>query len=69
MLASLFADAPAGITLEELRRRGWMKIDLGLTSYTLRIGFRVTLQFSAAIEIAISTEGVGARVNARVAVR
>lgn len=48
--------------------RAWMKIDLGLTSYTLRIGFRVTLQFSAAIEIAISTEGVGARVNARVAV-
>jgi anaerobic selenocysteine-containing dehydrogenase len=29
MLAGLFADAPAGITLAELRRRGWIKIDLG----------------------------------------
>jgi anaerobic selenocysteine-containing dehydrogenase len=29
MLASLFADAPAGVTLAELRRRGWIKIDLG----------------------------------------
>jgi anaerobic selenocysteine-containing dehydrogenase len=29
MLGSLFEDAPAGITLDELRRRGWMKIDLG----------------------------------------
>jgi anaerobic selenocysteine-containing dehydrogenase len=29
MLASLFADAPAGVTLADLRRRGWVKIDLG----------------------------------------
>jgi anaerobic selenocysteine-containing dehydrogenase len=29
MLASLFADAPAGVTLPELRRRGWIKIELG----------------------------------------
>jgi anaerobic selenocysteine-containing dehydrogenase len=29
MLASLFGDAPAGVTLDELRARGWMKIDLG----------------------------------------
>jgi hypothetical protein len=47
--------------------RAWMKIDLGFTSFTLRIGFSVSLQFSAAVEIAISTEGVGARVAARVA--
>ena len=29
MLAGLFADAPAGVTLAELRERGWVKIDLG----------------------------------------
>ena len=29
MLASLFADAPAGIVLDDLRDRGWIKIDLG----------------------------------------
>jgi anaerobic selenocysteine-containing dehydrogenase len=29
MLASLFADAPAGITLADLRDHGWLKIDLG----------------------------------------
>jgi anaerobic selenocysteine-containing dehydrogenase len=29
MLASLFADAPAGIVLHDLRGRGWIKIDLG----------------------------------------
>jgi len=29
LLESLFADAPAGITLAELRRRGWAKVDLG----------------------------------------
>jgi anaerobic selenocysteine-containing dehydrogenase len=28
MLARLFADAPAGVTLPELRERGWVKIDL-----------------------------------------
>jgi anaerobic selenocysteine-containing dehydrogenase len=29
MLAALFAGAPAGITLDALRERGWLKIDLG----------------------------------------
>ena len=29
MLASLLADAPGGVTLAELRDRGWVKIDLG----------------------------------------
>ncbi|UZE37624.1 hypothetical protein LOY69_14360 [Pseudomonas sp. B21-059] len=48
--------------------RAWLEVDLGITSFTLRIGFSQTLQFSAAVEIALSTEGVGARVAARVAV-
>ena len=29
LLATLFADAPAGVTLARLRERGWAKIDLG----------------------------------------
>src|SRR4051794_20264410 len=29
MLTGLLADAPGGVTLPELRRHGWMKIDLG----------------------------------------
>jgi len=29
MLATLFASAPGGVTLDELRTRGWAKIDLG----------------------------------------
>src|SRR3954471_12467254 len=29
VLASLFADTPGGVTLAELRERGWVKIDLG----------------------------------------
>ena len=29
MLAALFASAPGGVTLEELRSKGWAKIDLG----------------------------------------
>ena len=29
LLAGLFADAPAGVTLAGLRERGWVKIDLG----------------------------------------
>ncbi|MCK6375910.1 MAG: hypothetical protein L6Q69_17685, partial [Zoogloea sp.] len=48
--------------------RAWMKVDLGFTSFTLRIGFSYTVQFSAAIELAITTEGVGGRANARIAV-
>jgi len=48
--------------------RAWMEVDLGITSFTIRIGFSVSLQLSAAVEIAISPEGVGARVHARVAI-
>lgn len=48
--------------------RAWMEVDLGFTSFTIRIGFSRTLQLSAAVEIALSPEGVGARVAARVAV-
>ncbi|WP_162044867.1 hypothetical protein [Undibacterium sp. YM2] len=48
--------------------RAWMEVDLGFTSFNIDIGFTVKLQFSAAVEVAISTEGVGARVHARVAV-
>jgi hypothetical protein len=48
--------------------RAWLKIDLRFTSFTIRIGFSVALQLSAAVEIAISTSGIGARVNARVAI-
>ena len=29
MLARLFADEPAGLTLAQLRERGWLKVDLG----------------------------------------
>src|SRR5262249_43325919 len=29
MLAALFASAPGGVTLQDLRSRGWVKIDLG----------------------------------------
>lgn len=32
MLASLFADAPGGVTLEALRERGWVKVDVGQTA-------------------------------------
>lgn len=48
--------------------RAWMEVDLGFTSFTLRIGFSYAVQFSAAIELAITTEGVGGRANARIAV-
>lgn len=48
--------------------RAWMEIDLGIKKFTIRIGFSATLQFSAAIELALSPEGIGARVDARVAV-
>ncbi|WP_395698743.1 hypothetical protein [Methylocella sp.] len=48
--------------------RAWLDVDLGLTSFTIRIGFSLSLQFSAAVEIAISTDGIGARANARVAI-
>ena len=48
--------------------RAWLKVDLRFTSFTIRIGFSVALQLSAAVEIAISTGGIGARVHARVAI-
>jgi hypothetical protein len=48
--------------------RAWMEVDLGFTSFTLRIGFSYAVQFSAAIELAITTEGVGGRADARIAV-
>jgi hypothetical protein len=50
------------------RVRAWMEIDLGITSFTIRISFSFHVQFSAAVELAISTEGVGARVVAPIAV-
>lgn len=46
----------------------WMKVNLGFTSFTLRIGFERSLQLSAAVEAVISPEGMGARVDARVAI-
>ncbi len=48
--------------------KAWMEIDLGIKTITIKIGFSVSLQFSAAIELALSTEGIGARVHARVAI-
>ncbi|HXU31680.1 MAG TPA: hypothetical protein VN851_13990, partial [Thermoanaerobaculia bacterium] len=47
----------------------WMEVDLGFTSFTLRIGFSFSLQLTAAVELAISDSGVGGRVAARVAVQ
>jgi hypothetical protein len=47
----------------------WMEIDLGFTSFTLRIGFSFSVQFSAAVELAISPGGLGAHVHARIAVQ
>jgi hypothetical protein len=47
----------------------WMDVDLGFTSFTLRIGFSFSVQFTAAIELAISDEGMGGRVDARIAVQ
>lgn len=52
----------------EVNFRAWLEVDLEFTSFTIDIGFSQTLQFSATVELAISTEGVGARVDARVAV-
>jgi hypothetical protein len=48
--------------------KAWMEIDLGIDTITIEIGFSVSLQFSAAIELALSTEGIGARAHARVAI-
>ena len=48
--------------------RAWMDIDLGIKTITISISFSFSVQFSAAVELAISTDGVGGRVAARVAV-
>ncbi|MDP9993827.1 hypothetical protein J2W28_004470 [Variovorax boronicumulans] len=48
--------------------RAWMKVNLRFTSFTIRIGFTFSVHFSAAIEMAIGTDGVGARAQARVSV-
>lgn len=48
--------------------RAWMRVNLRFTSFTIRIGFSYSLHFSAAIEMVVGTEGVGARVQARVAI-
>lgn len=48
--------------------RAWMRVNLRFTSFTIRIGFSFSVQFSAAIELVIGTDGIGARVQARVAV-
>ncbi|MDD1015187.1 hypothetical protein [Pseudomonas rubra] len=50
------------------RVRAWMEIDLGFKSFTIRIGFSYSVQFSAAIEMAVTTSGVGGRGNARLAI-
>lgn len=49
--------------------RAWMEVDLGFTSFTLEIGFSFSVQFTAAVELAISDGGVGGRVNARISVQ
>ena len=46
----------------------WMEVDLGLTSFTITIGFSLNLQLSAAVEVALAPSGLGARVSARVGV-
>jgi hypothetical protein len=50
------------------RVRAWMEVDLGFKSFTIRIGFSYSVQFSAAIEMAVTTSGVGGRGYARLAV-
>lgn len=52
----------------EFRIKAWMEIDLGIDTITLRISFSRSIQFSAAVELALSDKGVGARVKARLAV-
>lgn len=47
----------------------WMDVDLGFTSFTIRIGFSFSVQFTASIELAISPAGVGGRVEARISVQ
>ncbi|NTE57480.1 hypothetical protein G6M78_20675 [Agrobacterium tumefaciens] len=52
----------------EFRIRAWMEVDIGIDTITLRISFSRSVQFSAAVEMALSTQGVGARVQARITV-
>lgn len=52
----------------QFRVRAWMEVDIGIDTVTLRISFSRSVQFSAAVEMALSTEGVGARVQARITV-
>ena len=52
----------------QFRIRAWMEVDIGIDTITLHISFSRSVQFSAAVEMALSTEGVGARVQARIAV-
>lgn len=47
----------------------WMEVDLGFKSFTIRIGFRFSVQLSAAVELAITDKSVGGRVAARVGVQ
>lgn len=49
--------------------RAWLKVDLRFTSFTIKIRFSFTLQFSAAVELVITPGGAGARVTARVGVQ
>lgn len=48
--------------------RAWMKINLRFTSFMIRIGFSFSVHFSAAIELAVGTDGVGGRADARISV-
>ncbi len=48
----------------------WMDVDLGFTSFTINIGFSFSVQFTAAVELAIvADDGVGGRVNAQISVQ
>ena len=48
----------------------WMEVDLGFTSFTINIGFSFSVQFTAAVELAIvAGDGVGGRVNAQISVQ
>jgi hypothetical protein len=50
--------------------QAWMDVDLGFTSFTIRIGFSFSVQFTAVVELSIvAGDGVGGRVNAQIAVQ
>lgn len=48
--------------------RAWMKVDLRFTSFTIRISYSFSLHLSAAVELAVQADKVGARVVAQVAI-